>query len=124
MSNAELVARIMARVIEWPAEPGATVDGERLSGCWEWQGGKTKDGYGAIWDGRTMVYVHRAVYEYTFGPLEPGITIDHNCRIRRCCNPAHLEPVSRSENTRRARHPLYHEVFDATRGYATGEASK
>lgn len=28
--------------------------------------------------------------------------LDHLCGVRRCCNPLHLEPVTRTENIRRA----------------------
>lgn len=31
-----------------------------------------------------------------------GLTLDHLCRKRSCVNPAHLEPVTQAENTRRA----------------------
>lgn len=44
---------------------------------------------------------HRAFYEHHVGPIPPGLTIDHLCCVRRCVNPAHLEPVTRGENARR-----------------------
>lgn len=35
--------------------------------------------------------------------IAPGMHIDHKCRNPRCVNPAHLEPVTPSENMRRGR---------------------
>lgn len=51
-------------------------------------------------DGR-RVYAHRAVYEAVKGPLAPGYEPDHLCRQRACCNPDHLEAVTRSVNVQR-----------------------
>lgn len=75
-------------------------------GCWEWQGGLNRYGYGVIgsWrdDGSKVTrMVHRLVYEDHFGPISPGLAVDHLCFNPRCCNPAHLEAVTRAENTKR-----------------------
>lgn len=45
---------------------------------------------------------HRKSYEILVGPIPGGLTIDHLCRNRACINPAHMEPVTNAENTRRA----------------------
>lgn len=72
-------------------------------GCWLWMG-KTAKGYGRItvgsWaDGSVReVQVHRLVYEILAGPIDGDLTIDHLCRVRRCVNPDHLEPVPLREN--------------------------
>ncbi len=75
---------------------------ERLWGKVE----KTKecsDGYGKFytaaqgWSGQA----HRWAYEKLIGPIAAGLQIDHLCRVRRCVNPAHLEPVTIKENLRR-----------------------
>lgn len=80
------------------------------TGCWEWQGAKEKGGYGIIkvtkqpgTHRREMV--HRAAYEELVGPIPEGLTLDHLCRNRACCNPAHLEPVTGHENMVRGRAP-------------------
>lgn len=74
-----------------------------LGPCWLWtgsvSGGDNRgDGYGRfLVDGR-FVAVHRWAYEQWVGPVPDGRELDHLCRVRRCCNPAHLEPVTRREN--------------------------
>lgn len=51
---------------------------------------------------RKYVMVHRHVYELLAGPIPEGMELDHKCRVRQCCNPAHLEPVTRAENMERS----------------------
>jgi HNH endonuclease len=71
--------------------------------CIIWQGCLDRDGYGAKWvDGRRM-FVHRWVYELAYGPIPPGMTIDHLCGNRACFYAEHLEAVSWAENNRRAK---------------------
>ncbi len=45
---------------------------------------------------------HRIAYEEFVGPVPNGLHLDHRCRVRLCCNPAHLEPVTQQENNRRS----------------------
>lgn len=69
-----------------------------LGKCWVWTGA-TSGGYGHVGlsDGGEIP-AHRLSYELLVGPIEPGLEIDHLCRVRACCNPAHLEPVTRRTN--------------------------
>lgn len=71
--------------------------------CWEWDVPHPKSGYGTIWDSdlQKNVLAHRWAYTHMVGPIAPDKEIDHLCRNRRCVNPAHLEPVTGRENTRR-----------------------
>jgi hypothetical protein len=71
--------------------------------CLIWPGGCTSDGYGETFVNGRVVYVHRIAYEGAFGPIPDGFEIDHLCRNRACCNPAHLEAVTRAVNTRRGK---------------------
>jgi hypothetical protein len=41
------------------------------------------------------------MYRHLVGPIPAGLDLDHLCLNRRCCNPEHVEPVTRSENVRR-----------------------
>lgn len=70
-------------------------------GCWLWTGGLSVAGYGRIRINTVLHYTHRLVYELLAGPIPEGLEIDHLCRVRACCNPAHLEPVTHAENVRR-----------------------
>lgn len=46
-------------------------------------------------------YAHRIAYEFAFGKIPDDMTIDHLCRNKSCINVAHMEVVSRGENTKR-----------------------
>ena len=72
-----------------------------VTGCWVWQRGTTRSGYGAVWDGQKQCPAHRVFYEQYRGPIPEGLELDHLCRNRRCVNPARLEPVTPIENKRR-----------------------
>lgn len=72
------------------------------NGCWVWQRARTGNGYAAQrWQGR-VVPAHRLSYESFVGPIPEGLFLDHLCRNPPCVNPAHLEPVTSRENTRRS----------------------
>jgi hypothetical protein len=71
------------------------------NGCWEWQGALTEAGYGEFMLNRKPVYAHRHCYELLVGPVPKRKELDHLCRNRKCCNPAHLEPVTRKVNAER-----------------------
>lgn len=88
-------------------------DGE----CWSWTGALSNEGYGQlkIESSRKYMPAHRYAYEHFIGPISEDYVIDHLCHTndpacfdatecahRRCCNPAHMEPVTNSENLSRA----------------------
>lgn len=70
-------------------------------GCIVWMGAKNTGGYGQIWCDERKKMTHRIMYELAHGPIPIGLTIDHLCRVRSCCNPDHLEAVTQGENVRR-----------------------
>ncbi len=74
-------------------------------GCWIWQRGRTRSGYGYITvpPNRGTYRAHRVAYATFVGPIPAGLVIDHLCGARSCVNPAHLEAVTQGENARRAR---------------------
>jgi hypothetical protein len=79
------------------------------TGCWEWLGAKSADGYGQfVLDGRrgrkkVRVPPYRYTWEVYNGRAFPkGKEPDHTCNNRSCVNPRHIEPVTHSENQKRA----------------------
>jgi hypothetical protein len=69
--------------------------------CWLWQGSVTTRGYGQCGYKKRVLKAHRLIYEILVGPIPKGLELDHLCRIKRCVNPDHLEPVTKRENLRR-----------------------
>jgi hypothetical protein len=74
--------------------------------CFVFTGAKQSRGYGSIGiNGKKTALVHRVIYEHYIGPIPDGLTIDHLCRNRLCCNPEHLEAVSNKTNILRGEGP-------------------
>lgn len=74
-------------------------------GCWIWQGSIGNTGYGQVRRTRPsnkLWLTHRYSYTQEYGTIPDGLCLDHLCRVRACCNPEHLEPVTHAENMRRA----------------------
>lgn len=73
--------------------------------CWLWTGYIQPNGYGQFKpDGRRGAKIsspHRFAYEHYIGPIPDGFEVDHLCRRRNCCNPAHLEAVTVQVNRKR-----------------------
>lgn len=87
----DLVAKLPARFRE-KMEPSRT--------CWLWVGALAQ-GYGRFWfKGRTR-QAHVVAYEHCIGPVPAGCELDHLCRVRRCVNPRHVEPVPHRVNVLR-----------------------
>lgn len=76
-----------------------TVD---TNGCWIVLGAHG-DHYASVSHCNKRSLAHRLAYEILVGPIPDGLTIDHLCMVKSCCNPEHLEPVSLAENLKRAR---------------------
>lgn len=87
---------------------------ENDSGCLIWTLGISKYGYGKVkWNGRTLG-THTVAWTLANGEIPEGYELDHLCHTldrecvpgvgcphRRCINVAHLELVTKPENTRR-----------------------
>lgn len=72
-------------------------------GCWLWTAALNPGaGYGIfqLAPGKRE-YAHRLAYEWSIGPIDPVLELDHLCRERRCVNPLHLQAVTQHENQRR-----------------------
>jgi hypothetical protein len=87
-AKASVIERLMAKV--------QVAD----TGCWLWTAALNEWGYGVIGlgvAGRSNL-AHRAMYVEQVGPIRRDLDLDHLCRVRRCVNPAHLQPVTRRVN--------------------------
>jgi hypothetical protein len=73
--------------------------------CRLWKHSRNPGGYALFRGGRDhgdgSMLVHRQHYQQKHGPVPEGLDLDHLCRVRRCVNPDHVEPVTRAENVRR-----------------------
>ena len=74
---------------------------EKTATCWLWTASVDHAGYGQFGVHPRKVGAHRYAYQALVGPIPEGLELDHLCRVRRCVNPAHLEPVTHAVNMQR-----------------------
>lgn len=66
--------------------------------CWQWTGGRDRDGYGRFWlDGWTQA-AHRVSYIWSQPADIDGFQLDHVCHNKSCVRPDHLRPVDNKQN--------------------------
>lgn len=93
---------------------------EPNTGCWLWYGELNDKGYGRIVIGGTRRPTHRVMWLLERGDIPVGLVTDHRaCATRCCCNPAHLEIVTSTENGRRAAAVSARRAFDRLLAAAT-----
>jgi hypothetical protein len=89
-------------VISDPGRFWSRVNRRQADNCWPWKGRLNNKGYAFVrWNGNNVA-AHRVAYELLSGPIAIGMELDHTCRVRSCCNPDHLVPVTHTENLIRA----------------------
>jgi hypothetical protein len=73
---------------------------DKTGSCWVWTGSvNATTGYGRA--GSMGASTHAISWSLLRGPVPEGLQLDHLCRVRICCNPDHLEPVTPRENLMR-----------------------
>lgn len=74
------------------------------NGCWLWTRPVLRSGYAMFFVNPAVRSrpAHRVAYEALVGDIPDGNQIDHLCKVRRCVNPLHLEPVTQRENILRS----------------------
>lgn len=75
--------------------------------CWNYYGRTNANGYGSVYIDGFSRLLHRYVWEVVRGDIPDKLQLDHLCRNRRCCNPAHMEPVTNAVNQARKKNPPY-----------------
>ncbi len=73
------------------------------TGCWLWQMGLDRNGYGKSMIGRVPTSAHRATWIERRGPIPDGLEVGHLCPNRHCVNPDHMHLVTKAQNTHESR---------------------
>ena len=66
--------RLAAKLVQMP------------SGCIEWIGATSADGYGQLGVDGKVIYTHRFAWELANGPIPDDISVLHHCDNPPCCN--------------------------------------
>ena len=70
------------------------------TGCWIWTQATNNMGYPEMRVAslsKNCMNVRRLVYELAVGPLTERYLVTSTCKVKTCCNPAHLKLATRAE---------------------------
>lgn len=73
-----------------------------VDACWPWTGPRKRSGYGRFYSSveQKRLRANRVAYALKSGPIPDDLCVMHECDNPPCCNPAHLQLGTRSENTK------------------------
>jgi len=112
-AEAERSARAVRRRGLLVAKFWSNVDRRGMEECWMWLGATCTPNNrfpnyllprftsGQIAGEPHSAFAYRVAYRLTFGDIPKGMTVDHICFNPMCCNPAHLQLLTRAENSAR-----------------------
>ena len=123
MKRQELTQRVIARFEKnfWKGE-----------GCWLWQGGNLRDGYGLFSLNNRTLSAHRVAYCLEYGDFDETQNVLHSCDVTSCVSPSHLFLGNHSANMQdmhdKSRHPAQklnsREVLELRQLYQSGNFSR
>lgn len=85
-------------------------DAGYVTPCWISNRARHLNGYTKLGYLGTTWLTHRFAYTVFVGDIPEGLQLDHLCKVRACCNPGHLEPVTCRENLLRGDTLTAHEI--------------